>query len=159
MWIIRAVIMLMLLASIDAVTSTTQTSADTTITTSVISSGATQAGSDFCLLKGTLRQTAIHISTGGDYVLKHGFWTFLQPCCIGKRGNVDGLSGPGGDVDVADLSYLIDFLFRGGNQPPCVEEGNVDGNSGPGGPIDVADLSYLVSYLFKGGAAPPPCEA
>ncbi len=80
-------------------------------------------------------------------------------CCNGdgKRGNVDDQSGPGGEVDVADLSYLVDFLFRGGPPPPCTDEGNVDALTGPGGPIDVADLSYLVDFLFRGGPPPPAC--
>ncbi len=72
---------------------------------------------------------------------------------------VDNETGPGGEVDVADLSYLVDFLFRGGSPPPCTDEGNVDGLTGPGGPIDVADLSYLVDFLFRGGPPPPDCPA
>ncbi len=77
-------------------------------------------------------------------------------CCV-NRGNVDGQSGPGGPIDVADLSYLVDFLFRGGPPPPCYSEGNVDGVIGVSGPIDVADLSYLVDFLFRGGPPPPGC--
>ncbi len=34
-------------------------------------------------------------------------------------GNIDDITGPGGPVDVADLSYLVDFLFRGGPDPAC----------------------------------------
>ncbi len=70
---------------------------------------------------------------------------------------MDYQSGPGGEIDVADLSYLVDFLFRGGPAPPCEDEGNVDDVVGPGGPFDVADLSYLVDYLFRGGPPPPDC--
>ncbi|MEW5993138.1 MAG: hypothetical protein AB1744_01920 [Candidatus Zixiibacteriota bacterium] len=80
-------------------------------------------------------------------------------CCNGdgRRGNVDDQSGPGGEVDVADLTYLVSFLFQGGQAPPCTEEGNVDGIVGVGGPLDVADLTFLVSFLFQGGAPPSPC--
>ncbi len=78
--------------------------------------------------------------------------------CCENRGNVNGLSGPGGPVDVGDLSYLVDFLFKGGPSPPCTEEGNVDAQTGPGGSVDVADLSYLVDFLFRGGPEPPPCN-
>ncbi len=76
-------------------------------------------------------------------------------CCIG-RGNADGILGPGGP-NIADLTFLVDYLFQGGAAPSCPEEGNVDGTVGAGGPIDVADLSYLVVYLFEAGPAPPPC--
>ncbi len=78
-------------------------------------------------------------------------------CCI-DRGNVDDIVGAGGAVDVADLSYLVDFLFRSGPAPVCAEAGNVDAVLGVGGLYtDVADLSYLVEYLFKAGPVPPPC--
>jgi len=74
--------------------------------------------------------------------------------CCNLRGDVDN----SGEIDVADLSYLIAFLFQGGPPPPCEEEGNVDGVVGVGGPIDVGDLGYLQSYLFNGGPPPPPCS-
>ncbi len=78
-------------------------------------------------------------------------------CCL-NRGNVDGIIMPGGPVDVADVTYLVDYLFNGGAPPPCEIEGNVDGVIGPGGPIDIADLTYLVAYLFSGGPEPPSCQ-
>ena len=72
-------------------------------------------------------------------------------CCNhdGIRGDVDGNSS----INVADLTYLVDYLFFGGSAPPCPEEGDVDGS----GAINVADLTYLVEYLFFGGPAPAPC--
>jgi len=89
-----------------------------------------------------------------DIWIEHG-----EPCCNsdGIRGNADGLTGPAGEIDVADLTYLVAFLFQGGGPPPCEEEGNVDGQTGPGGPIDTADLTYLVAYLYQGGSPPPNC--
>ncbi|HWR83389.1 MAG TPA: thrombospondin type 3 repeat-containing protein [Candidatus Deferrimicrobium sp.] len=82
-------------------------------------------------------------------------------CCLNERGNADGIDGPGGPIDVSDLTYLVDYLFGTppGPQPPCPNEGNVDGIVGPGGPIDVSDLTYLVDYLFgtPSGPVPPAC--
>ncbi len=69
-------------------------------------------------------------------------------------GNVDGVVGPGGGVDVADLTYLVGYLFSLGPPPPVMEAANVDGITGPGGPVDVADVTYLVAYLFGGGPGP-----
>ncbi|HWR83911.1 MAG TPA: thrombospondin type 3 repeat-containing protein [Candidatus Deferrimicrobium sp.] len=77
-------------------------------------------------------------------------------CCSLERGNVDGIVGPAGPIDVADLTYLVTFLFSGGTTPPCPDEGNVDGIVGPGGPVDVSDLTYLVDYLFGTPPGPPP---
>ncbi len=62
-------------------------------------------------------------------------------------------SGP----DVADLTYLVDYLFNGGPAPLIPEAANMDGIVGAGGPVDVSDVGYLVEYLFNGGPA-PVCE-
>ena len=70
-------------------------------------------------------------------------------CCCIDRGNADGDDG----INVADLIYLVDFLFFGGSTPPCPEEGDVDADVG----INVADLTYLVDFLFFDGPAPPAC--
>ncbi|MEW5994094.1 MAG: S8 family serine peptidase [Candidatus Zixiibacteriota bacterium] len=80
-------------------------------------------------------------------------------CCCVNRGNADGIVGPAGPIDVADLTYLVDYLFGtpSGPSPPCPEQGNVDAVMGPAGLIDIADLTYLVAYLFQNGPAPPPC--
>lgn len=86
-------------------------------------------------------------------------FTVNAGCCNGDglRGNVDGVSGSGGDMDISDLTYLVAYLFSGGPEPPCIDEGNVDGSGGSGGPIDISDLTYLVEYLFAGGPAPAVC--
>ncbi len=88
--------------------------------------------------------------------MKDTIWMAPSSCCL-NRGNVDGVIGGAGAIDVSDLTYLVAYLFTGGPVPPCIEEGNVDGVVGGGGPIDVSDLTYLVAYLFTGGAPPPPC--
>ncbi len=69
--------------------------------------------------------------------------------CCNLGGDVDHSGG----IDVSDLGYMVDYLFRGGPPPPCDEEGDVDGSGG----IDVSDLGYIVDYLFRGGPPPPPC--
>jgi len=54
---------------------------------------------------------------------------------------------------VSDLTYLVDYIFKGGPPPEIPESSNVDGTPG----ILVTDLVVLVDYLFKGGPA-PVCE-
>ncbi len=116
----------------------------------VISSGGTEGTSTNFVLKGTLGQTAVGHGSSTNYGLSHGFWQQFG-CCIGIRGNVDG---DGADAcNVADLTYLVDFLFFEGPVPPCTEEGDVDGS----GAINVADLTYLVDYLFFEGPDPAQC--
>jgi hypothetical protein len=73
----------------------------------------------------------------------------LASCCVGTRGNVDNL----GEINVADLTYLVGFLFRGQSDPPCMQEADVDAS----GSVIISDLTYLVSFLFRGGSAPVSC--
>ena len=74
-------------------------------------------------------------------------------CCCTVRGNVDGVTG-GSPVNVTDLTYLVNYLFKDGASPPCPEQADVDLSGG----INVNDLTVLVDHLFKGGPEPPPCS-
>jgi len=75
----------------------------------------------------------------------------IASCCTGVRGNVTGDAN--GEIDIADLTYLIAYMFRSGPEPTCLEIANIDGIGG----IDVADLTALVSYMFKSGPPPANC--
>jgi hypothetical protein len=55
-----------------------------------------------------------------------------------------------GTITLADIVYLVNYVYRGGPAPEPVWVGDVDGNSG----ITSADVIYLVNYMFKGGPAP-----
>jgi agmatine deiminase len=57
-----------------------------------------------------------------------------------------------GVIDVADVMYLVNYLFLGGWSPQPVEAGDANCD----GVIDVADVMYLINYLFLGGS-PPGC--
>ena len=72
-------------------------------------------------------------------------------CCCLLRGDIDhNGTGP----DIADLVYLVQYMFDGGPEPPCLAEADVNGDgTGP----DIADLVYLVTYMFGGSPAPVPC--
>jgi len=72
-------------------------------------------------------------------------------CC-----NHDGIRGDVNydmSLNVADLTYLVDWLFYSGPDPPCMEEAAADGSPG----IGVHTLTDLVDYLFFGGDPPLPC--
>ena len=71
-------------------------------------------------------------------------------CCV-IRGDIDHSgSGP----DIADLVYLVTYMFGGGPQAPCAGETDINGDgTGP----DIADLVYLVTFMFGGGPIPVPC--
>lgn len=70
-------------------------------------------------------------------------------CCL-TRGD---LNGDGVGPDIADLVFLVTYMFQGGEEPDCLEAADIDGSgAGP----DIADLVHLVTYMFQGG--PPPVE-
>jgi hypothetical protein len=53
-------------------------------------------------------------------------------------------------VDVADVVFLINYLYRGAGAPNPYGRG--DGNRDC--QIDVADVIYLINYLYRAGPAP-----
>jgi hypothetical protein len=65
-------------------------------------------------------------------------------CSTVGDANADGL------VDVGDVVYLLNYLFKNGPVPTPLLAGdtNCDGN------VDVGDVVYLINYLFKGGPLP-----
>jgi len=73
----------------------------------------------------------------------------LQVNTLWICGDINGDLNP--MVDIADLVYLVDYMFTDGPPPPVYQSGDVDGS---GGIIDVADLVYLVDYMFTGGPEP-----
>ena len=57
-------------------------------------------------------------------------------------------------INVGDVVYLINYLFKGGNPPipaNCVGDCNGDGI------VNVGDVVYIINYLFKGGTVPGGC--
>ena len=85
------------------------------------------------------------------------FWGLCFPLPLSgqKKGIRYILGDPNasGQVDVADIVYLISYLFKGGNSPMPLESANVNCD----GQLSVADVVYLINYLFKGSTM--PCEA
>ena len=76
----------------------------------------------------------------------YGGWVYtLTPEFVRGDANGDCV------LDVGDVVYLINFLFKYGPQPcpKAAGDENCDGN------VDVGDVVYLINYLFKGG--PHPC--
>ncbi len=57
-----------------------------------------------------------------------------------------------GLIDLGDMVYLVNYLYRDGPapEPPRAGDANCDGI------VDLGDVIYLTNYLFKGGP-PPDC--
>ncbi|MCH7948294.1 MAG: hypothetical protein IIC66_10905, partial [candidate division Zixibacteria bacterium] len=76
-----------------------------------------------------------------------------SPCCVGRRGDMNGDDSMG-DPNILDLTYIVDFIFRGGVPPLCFEEGDTNGDCNSG---NIVDLTFLVDYIFRGGPPPDAC--
>ena len=89
----------------------------------------------------------------GDTVI---FDLTSSSCCIGLRGNIDGV--PDEQVSLGDLTALLDILFISLSDPLCWEEANLDESlpEGPGS-VSLGDLTVLLDVLFISLNDPPPC--
>ncbi len=60
---------------------------------------------------------------------------------------------PDGATNILDLTFMVDFIFRGGDpaDPFIFGDANCDGVSS-----QILDLTYLVDFIFRGG--PPTCH-
>jgi len=67
----------------------------------------------------------------------------VQPIC----GDIDD---NGAEPNIADLTYLVEYLFNSGPPPPMMEAADINGEEG----VNIADLTYLVAYLFQSGPEP-----
>lgn len=64
----------------------------------------------------------------------------------GVPGDVTG----DGQVELGDVVFLINYLYRQGSPPETGELGDVNGD----GIIDLGDVVYLINYLFRDGPEP-----
>lgn len=60
------------------------------------------------------------------------------------------VDGNGTVADVADLVFLVSYMFAQGDVPPVVDACDVDGT----GDIDIQDLVFLTAFMFGSGPAP-----
>lgn len=88
--------------------------------------------------------SAIGISSSTNYGIKAGY--VYSSYVYRGDANADGV------IDIGDVVYLINYLFKGGLSPHPMEAGNANCDW----VVDVGDVVYLINYLFKGGP-PPSC--
>jgi len=56
------------------------------------------------------------------------------------------------NIDIGDVIYLINYLYKNGSAPNPWQAGDVNIS----GVVDIGDVVYLINYMFKNGL--PPCE-
>lgn len=81
-------------------------------------------------------------SSAGNLYTGTRSYPFTATCCIGTVGNVDCDGAQ--NVDIGDLTVLVDNLFVSFAPLCCSDEADLDHN----GSIDIGDLTLLVDNLF-----------
>ena len=117
-------------------------------TTSVTSTDYTQ---------GEAHQWALrHMYTNGLWIIDVKFQMFewgaywgnpaLSMASYVLRGDANG----DGVINLADVVYLINYLYRSGFAPDPPEAGDTNCD----GTVDIGDVVLLINYLYRNGAAP-----
>ena len=112
---------------------------------------------DCCIGQDDIDYLAAHLHQGGPPPVD--CTCMAQPlcgtCCLPPfRGDINYDQTPN-SPDIADMVYLVSYMFQGGPEPPCLDEADVDGkNQGP----NISDLVYLVDFMFNDGPNPVPCQ-
>jgi plastocyanin len=70
-----------------------------------------------------------------------------EDCC-----DTAGDANDDGQTNVGDAVYVINFVFKGGPEPPCMNEGDANTDC----QVNVGDAVFLINFVFKGGP-PPSC--
>lgn len=61
------------------------------------------------------------------------------------------VNNDGSEYNILDLTYLVDFIFRGGPAPENPDNADLNGD---GDSANILDLTFLVDFIFRGGPAP-----
>jgi hypothetical protein len=68
-------------------------------------------------------------------------------------GHATGDVNNDGSINVADLTFLVEYLFASGPAPNPLESGDINCSNS----VNIADITSLVDYLFLGGPTPGTC--
>jgi hypothetical protein len=63
---------------------------------------------------------------------------------------VCGDANGNGNVNILDITYLINYLYMGGPRPVPLVSADVNNN----GLVNILDITYLINYLYRGGPDP-----
>jgi hypothetical protein len=93
---------------------------------------------------GTVGQTAVGPGTSPSYEMNSGFWQHFLGGFLRGDANGDGI------INLEDVIYLVNYLYKGGLSPSPLEAGNCNCDE----VLDVGDVIFLINYLLKDGPRP-----
>jgi len=76
---------------------------------------------------------------------------FAQAPCDFCKAFYRGDADRSGWVDHTDPIYILNWLYQGGPQPPCLDAADANDD----GFVDGSDAGFLLDYLYQGGPQPP----
>ena len=96
---------------------------------------------------GTYKNPVVNTIWGSYWPVYEPGKVYIRPCARGDA------NCSGGELDIADITALISYLYIEPIGEPDVDPyaGNVNGE----GEIDISDITYLISFLYLDGPAPP----
>ena len=72
------------------------------------------------------------------------------PLSANAVSQICGDANASGKIDILDVSYIINYLYKGGPSPDPVKSADVDNSD----KINILDVGYLVNYLYRSGNRP-----
>jgi hypothetical protein len=73
-----------------------------------------------------------------------------QPGKADLLGSIPGNANADGLVDLGDVVFLLNYLYKNGPQPCTMESADPNADCA----VDLGDAIYLINFLFKGGPSP-----
>lgn len=85
------------------------------------------------------------VDNANTFITDQGIECPLLTCC-----DHAGDANNDNSINIGDAVYVINYVFKGGPAPPCLQEGDSNGD----GSINIGDAVYVINFVFKGGPAP-----
>ncbi|MEW5924160.1 MAG: M6 family metalloprotease domain-containing protein, partial [Candidatus Zixiibacteriota bacterium] len=80
--------------------------------------------------------------------------TPFSPAAYFVRGHIDlyvcGDANSSGTVNLLDVTFLINYLYRGGPEPIPPQSGDANAS----GSLNILDVTYIINYLYRSGPEP-----
>ncbi len=142
---LKLLFVLMIFVMIPCLAPATAPKAGENIGWQVVSSGGNSSNDGAHNISATIGQTAAGEVSSASNRLNQGFWQLFTVMAT----FICGDANHNGAVNILDVSYIINSLYKGGPPPNPAQAADVNGN----GAVNILDVSYLINFLYKSGPA------